>query len=154
MLLITGESGIGKTRMVEELAALAAGGRTAGGAAQLRSGTRRRRWGRPWPTGRSWRHCESGPPGCSPTSSRATWPSPATASSSGCWACSPTWLAQAPLVLALEDLHWADESSHELLAFLAVRLRDARVLVVATLRDEDLTKRPGAGSPTSSAASG
>ena len=39
--------------------------------------------------------------------------------------------AQAPLVLVLEDLHWADESSHELLAFLAVRLRDSPVLVVA-----------------------
>jgi hypothetical protein len=46
--------------------------------------------------------------------------------------------AQAPLVLVLEDLHWADESSHELLAFLAVRLRDIPVLVVATLRDDDL----------------
>ena len=31
---------------------------------------------------------------------------------------------EAPLVLVLEDLHWADESSHELLAFLAVRLRE------------------------------
>ena len=46
--------------------------------------------------------------------------------------------AEAPLVLVLEDLHWADESSHELLAFLAVRLRDLPVLVVATLRDEEL----------------
>ena len=42
---------------------------------------------------------------------------------------------QAPLVLVLEDLHWADESSDELLAFLAVRLRDIPVLVVAPLRD-------------------
>ena len=39
--------------------------------------------------------------------------------------------AEAPLVLVLEDLHWADESSRELLAFLAVRLRDLPVLVVA-----------------------
>jgi DNA-binding CsgD family transcriptional regulator len=46
--------------------------------------------------------------------------------------------AQAPLVLVLEDLHWADESSHELLAFLAVRLRELPVLVVVTIRDEDL----------------
>jgi DNA-binding CsgD family transcriptional regulator len=43
-----------------------------------------------------------------------------------------------PLVVVLEDLHWADESSRELLAFLAVRLRQARVLVVATVRDDDL----------------
>jgi DNA-binding CsgD family transcriptional regulator len=46
---------------------------------------------------------------------------------------------QAPLVIILEDLHWADESSRELLAFLAVRLRDLPVLVVVTLRDEDLS---------------
>ena len=46
--------------------------------------------------------------------------------------------AQAPLVLVLEDLHWADDSSRELLAFLAVRLRQAPVLLVGTLRDEDL----------------
>jgi class 3 adenylate cyclase/tetratricopeptide (TPR) repeat protein len=50
--------------------------------------------------------------------------------------------ARSPLVLVLEDLHWADESSRELLAFLAVRLREERVLVVGTLRDEELT---GAG---------
>jgi DNA-binding CsgD family transcriptional regulator len=47
---------------------------------------------------------------------------------------------RAPLVMILEDLHWADESSQELLAFLAVRLRDLPVLVVVTLREEDLTE--------------
>jgi DNA-binding CsgD family transcriptional regulator len=46
---------------------------------------------------------------------------------------------QAPLVMILEDLHWADESSWELLAYLSVRLRDLPVLVVATLREEDLS---------------
>jgi DNA-binding CsgD family transcriptional regulator len=46
--------------------------------------------------------------------------------------------ARAPLVLVLEDLHWADESSRELLAFLAVRLRAQPVLVVGTLREEEL----------------
>jgi DNA-binding CsgD family transcriptional regulator/tetratricopeptide (TPR) repeat protein len=46
--------------------------------------------------------------------------------------------ASAPLVLILEDLHWADESSRELLAFLTVRLRQAPVLVAATLREEGL----------------
>ncbi len=46
--------------------------------------------------------------------------------------------AASPLVLVLEDLHWADESSRELLAFLAVRLRQVPVLVAATLREDDL----------------
>jgi class 3 adenylate cyclase len=43
--------------------------------------------------------------------------------------------ARSPLVVVLEDLHWADESSRELLTFLAVRLRDAPVLIVGTLRE-------------------
>jgi ATP/maltotriose-dependent transcriptional regulator MalT len=50
--------------------------------------------------------------------------------------------ADAPLVLVLEDLHWADESSRELLAFLAVRLREIPVLLAATVRDEGLDSTP------------
>jgi DNA-binding CsgD family transcriptional regulator len=49
--------------------------------------------------------------------------------------------ARSPVVVVLEDLHWADESSRELLGFLAVRLRAEQVLVVATLRAEDLAAR-------------
>jgi len=44
----------------------------------------------------------------------------------------------APVVLVLEDMHWADESSRQLLAFLAVRFREQRILLVATLREEGL----------------
>jgi DNA-binding CsgD family transcriptional regulator len=47
--------------------------------------------------------------------------------------------AQAPLLLVLEDLHWADESSRELLDFLAIRLREQPIVVVATLRDDELS---------------
>ncbi len=46
--------------------------------------------------------------------------------------------ASAPLVLVLEDLHWADESSRELLSFLSVRLREQPVLMIGTLREEDI----------------
>jgi hypothetical protein len=46
--------------------------------------------------------------------------------------------AKSPVVLVLEDLHWADESSRELLAFLAVRLRDKPVMMIGTLREEEL----------------
>jgi DNA-binding CsgD family transcriptional regulator len=46
--------------------------------------------------------------------------------------------ATAPLVLVLEDLHWADESSLEMISFLAVRLRDQPVLLVGTLREDEL----------------
>lgn len=39
-------------------------------------------------------------------------------------------------VLVIEDLHWADEATLDLLRLLGRRLRDLRVLVVATLRDD------------------
>ena len=42
-----------------------------------------------------------------------------------------------PLVLIIEDLHWADGSTAELLAFLARTLRRAPVLLVATFRSEE-----------------
>ena len=42
-----------------------------------------------------------------------------------------------PLCLTLEDLHWADEASLELLHLLPRRLVDARVLVVLTARTEE-----------------
>jgi DNA-binding SARP family transcriptional activator/ABC-type cobalamin/Fe3+-siderophores transport system ATPase subunit len=42
------------------------------------------------------------------------------------------------LVMVLEDVHWADEMSVRLLAFLARRLTRARVFMVVTVRDEEL----------------
>ena len=44
---------------------------------------------------------------------------------------------QAALVLVVEDLHWADRSTRELLAFLVRNLRRERVLLVATYRDDE-----------------
>ena len=45
----------------------------------------------------------------------------------------------APLnVVVVEDVHWADEATLDLLRFLGRRLRDARCLVVITYRDEGL----------------
>jgi DNA-binding CsgD family transcriptional regulator len=46
-----------------------------------------------------------------------------------------------PTLLVLEDLHWADRSTRDFLAFLARNLRDARVLVVGTFRTDDLHRR-------------
>ena len=42
--------------------------------------------------------------------------------------------APAPVVLVLEDLHWADGSTIDLLAYLAHAVREGRVLIVATWR--------------------
>ena len=41
-------------------------------------------------------------------------------------------------VLVVEDIHWADEATVDLLRFLGRRLRDAPVLLIATYRDDDL----------------
>jgi class 3 adenylate cyclase len=43
-----------------------------------------------------------------------------------------------PIVLVLDDLHWADASSLELLKFVARQLSDTGLLVVATYRDVEL----------------
>jgi predicted ATPase/DNA-binding CsgD family transcriptional regulator len=44
---------------------------------------------------------------------------------------------KAPLVLVVEDLHWADRSTRDLLAFLVRNLRRERVLVVVTYRNDE-----------------
>ena len=47
--------------------------------------------------------------------------------------------AQGPLVVVLDDLHWADVSSLRLLVFLARQLHDAAALVIGTYRDVEVT---------------
>jgi DNA-binding CsgD family transcriptional regulator/tetratricopeptide (TPR) repeat protein len=49
--------------------------------------------------------------------------------------------AEAPLVLVLEDIHWADRSTRDFLAFLARNLCAERALVVATYRTDELFRR-------------
>ncbi len=46
--------------------------------------------------------------------------------------------AKQPVVLVIEDLHWADRSTGELLAFLVRSLRRSAVLLVATFRSDEL----------------
>jgi DNA-binding CsgD family transcriptional regulator/tetratricopeptide (TPR) repeat protein len=45
--------------------------------------------------------------------------------------------AAAPLLLVLEDLHWADASTLDLVVFLAHNLRDRRVLLLGTCRADE-----------------
>ena len=51
-------------------------------------------------------------------------------------------LASFPLktttVIAFEDVHWADEATLDLLRFLARRIDDRRVLLIATFRDDEV----------------
>lgn len=46
-----------------------------------------------------------------------------------------------PLVLIIEDLHWADPSSRDVLRFLIARLRTEPLVVVASYRTDDLHRR-------------
>ena len=43
-----------------------------------------------------------------------------------------------PVVLAIEDLHWADRSTRDFLSFLVRNARDARLLLVCTYRSDEL----------------
>lgn len=47
-----------------------------------------------------------------------------------------------PLLLALEDLHWADRSTLELLSFLVRNLSGERLAIVATMRSDDVEVDP------------
>ncbi|WP_367320646.1 AAA family ATPase [Streptomyces sp. HUAS ZL42] len=49
--------------------------------------------------------------------------------------------ADRTVVVALEDLHWADASTRHLLAFLFRTLRTGRLLVLATYRADDIHRR-------------
>jgi DNA-binding CsgD family transcriptional regulator/tetratricopeptide (TPR) repeat protein len=46
-----------------------------------------------------------------------------------------------PLVLVIEDLHWADRSTLDLVAFLVRALRNIRVLLVLTYRSDEVDRR-------------
>lgn len=45
------------------------------------------------------------------------------------------------LLLVIEDLHWSDASTRELLDYLARRLRSARIMVLATYRKDELHRK-------------
>ncbi|MEO8461997.1 MAG: AAA family ATPase, partial [Chloroflexota bacterium] len=49
--------------------------------------------------------------------------------------------AASPVLLILEDLHWADGSTRDLLRFLMRNLHDERILLVASFRNDDLHRR-------------
>jgi ATP/maltotriose-dependent transcriptional regulator MalT len=48
---------------------------------------------------------------------------------------------QQPLVLVLEDLHWADRSTRDFLRFLVRATRHERIVLVATYRSDELHRR-------------
>jgi len=140
VLLITGAAGIGKTRLVEELCAQA---EAAAGGARVLLGESAPLAGAALAYGpfvaalrdqAGWLLADDGAPDMLAARHRLFVRVLELL----------TGLAtRSPVVLALEDLHWADDSSRELLAFLAVRLRDQPVMLVGTLREEELTGSVG-----------
>ncbi|MCG6875758.1 MAG: AAA family ATPase [Betaproteobacteria bacterium] len=52
---------------------------------------------------------------------------------------------QQPILMILEDLHWADDSSLRLLAFLHHRIAPSRVLLLGTARDDEVDASPDLG---------
>src|SRR3954454_25394338 len=48
---------------------------------------------------------------------------------------------ESPVLLAIEDIHWADASTRAFLVFLSRSLRSERVLVVASYRPDELHRR-------------
>jgi DNA-binding CsgD family transcriptional regulator/tetratricopeptide (TPR) repeat protein len=49
--------------------------------------------------------------------------------------------ARQPVLFGIEDLHWADQSTLDLIAFLVRSLRDTRVLLLVTYRSDELHRR-------------
>ena len=54
--------------------------------------------------------------------------------------------ARQPLVLAFEDLHWADQATRDLVAYLARTVDDGPLQLIATLRDEEAAAHGGLAS--------
>jgi ATP/maltotriose-dependent transcriptional regulator MalT len=53
--------------------------------------------------------------------------------------------AAAPLILVIEDLHWADRSSLEFLAYICHGLHRQRMAIVCTYRDDEVPAAPALG---------
>jgi DNA-binding CsgD family transcriptional regulator len=45
-----------------------------------------------------------------------------------------------PLILVLEDLHWSDQASLDLLRYLARRIDDQRLLIIGTYRNDEIAR--------------
>jgi predicted ATPase len=132
LVLLSGEPGIGKTRLCEELA----------GHAVTRGATVE--WARCWEAGAvpplwAWeqllgRFTGERLEGDDPDVARMRMFDDAVRAVRAA-------AAAGPLVLVVDDLHWADVASVRLLAYLAPHVRDAAVLLLTTFRDVE--SRPG-----------
>ena len=164
IVLVGGEAGIGKSRLVSELAALA---RTDGGivleGACVSLGDDEglplapiaealRALGRQLPT-----ETLADVVGSAGASVAHLVPELGQALASGDAATRPDWVAarvleailgvlgrlgeRVPTLLIVEDLHWADRSTRDVLSYIARTARDERLLVVGTYRTDEIHRR-------------
>ena len=138
-LLLSGEPGIGKTRLAEEIVALARerGCRVAWATAWQGEGAPPL-----WP----WVQVLRQLAGSEEMLSRFEAESPS-ASPAACFAQSEAIsgvvrgvASTAPLVVVLDDLHWIDSASIRVLCFVASAVRDVGCLLVGTYRPEELAR--------------
>lgn len=162
-VLVSGEAGIGKTRLVEELAALVSAEGTDVAWGRCQEGEDLPAF---WPwsqvvrsllavrppetAAKALRRCGLEPADLTPLDPRraeGTYAEPAPLVDPGAArfrlyqavTTVVTGLAgERPVVVILDDLHWADVATLHLLCFLAPELAAARVLLIGTYRDEEV----------------
>ena len=160
VVLVGGEAGVGKTRLIAELAGRAAADGmlvASGGCVELTAGTAPylaftealRDLGRAVGP-RAWeRMCAGAPPELAsllPGASGAPGEGAGAAARGRLLGQAHDLLAEvastAPLLLVLEDVHWADRSTLDLAAYLARAVRGERIALVATYRSDEAPRRP------------
>jgi predicted ATPase/DNA-binding CsgD family transcriptional regulator len=137
LVLIGGEAGIGKTTLAEALAseARAGGARALIGHCYALAET---------PPYGPWAEAIAAlPPDAAPSPALADLAAGAGAASQAAlfaqvWDALAGLAAGRPLVVVLDDLHWADPASLELLRFLARRLAGVPILILVTYRADEL----------------
>ncbi|HEU0287928.1 MAG TPA: ATP-binding protein, partial [Nocardioidaceae bacterium] len=155
--LVTGEAGVGKTRLINEFIGTSEGVVLAGGCipvvgealpfaplTQALRDFRRRSTGRaPSIPADLMRLLPPDPSQSSePSAARASDAPASTSAQVRLFESLLGFLSQlaasGPVTVVIEDLHWADRSTLDLVGFLARNLRAERVLLVLTLRSDDV----------------
>ena len=145
LVLIEGDAGIGKTRLLEEFTAQANGLRVlAGGGIPLASGTPYapvlgilQSLAESYPSAADRLNLRDAPGLADPFGQTRLLAATADAVRAVA--------AETPLMLVIEDLHWADASTRGLVSFLARVIRTSPVLLVVTVRAEELDPVQPAG---------